>query len=245
MTDTELPILSENKKRIEEITGSLVLVSSSEVVRICENKTVTHDFLGKNGFSVPKLYSEGELDSEDSLKFPLFIKPQVGGSSANARRVDNISQLRFFRDNTPNYMVQECIVGQEYTVDVFSDLESNVITVVPRLRMAVCGGEILYGRGVKDRAIIDDVKRLTEALKPVGHIGVQLIKNNDGFFYTEINARLSGGSPMSILSGANACENIYRILNNERLQYNEEYRDDLVLMRFDDCVCVDKDGNIC
>ena len=134
--------------------------------------------------------------------------------------------------------------GREFTVDVFLDFDGNLITVVPRLRMATRSGEISKGKIIKDREIIDDIKRLVKALKPIGHITVQLMKTNKGIEYIEINPRFGGGAPMSIQSGADSCENLYRLLMGDKLEYNENYRDNIMFFRFDNSICVDENKEI-
>ena len=43
-------------------------------------------------------------------------------------------------------IVQEFLQGKEYTVDIFLDFKSNIITVVPRLRISTRSGEISKGK---------------------------------------------------------------------------------------------------
>ena len=45
---------------------------------------------------------------------------------------------------------------------------------------------------------------------------------------------------MSIRSGADSCENLYRLLSGEKLSYNEDYRDNIMFLRFDDSICLDE-----
>ena len=241
--DTDLLLLSREKERIEESTGARVLVSSPEVIRICRDKTSTNHFLRENGFLVPHTYSLYDIDPEE-LVFPLFIKPRDGSSSINAFKVDCWGTLKHYLELVPNPILQTFIDGEEYTVDTFLDFGGNVITIVPRLRVATRSGEISKGRIVRDREIIEDVKRLLEVLKPVGHITVQCIKSSRGIEYIEINPRFGGGAPMSIMSGADSCEALYRILGGERLVYNENYQDGLLLLRFDNSICLNENMEI-
>ena len=241
--DTDLLILSEERERIESESGAVVLISSTEVISICRDKINTQKFLEENGFKIPKMYSEEELNSEN-LQFPLFIKPKSGSSSINTFKVNNLKELTTYRALINGPIVQDFMEGKEFTVDVFLDFEGNLITVVPRLRMATRSGEISKGKIVKDREIIEDIKRLVEVLKPIGHITVQLMKTNKGIEYIEINPRFGGGAPMSIQSGADSCENLYRLLMGENLEYNENYRDNIMFFRFDNSICVDENLEI-
>ena len=241
--DTDLLLLSEERERIESESGAVVLISSTEVISICRDKINTQKFLEENEFKIPKMYSEEELDSGE-IEFPLFIKPKSGSSSINTFKVNNIEELATYRSLIKEPIVQDFMEGKEFTVDVFLDFGGNLISVVPRLRMATRSGEISKGKIIKDKEIIEDIKRLVEVLKPVGHITVQLMKTNKGIEYIEINPRFGGGAPMSIQSGADSCENLYRLLMGETLEYNENYRDNVMFFRFDNSICVDENLEI-
>lgn len=230
--DTDLLLLSQNKNFIEEETQTRVLISNFEVITICRNKLFTQDFLQKSGFKVPKLYKS----IENGIEYPVFIKPLDGSSSINAFKVSNSNELKYHLNHITNPMIQEFIQGEEYTVDVFLDFESNVIHIVPRLRIQVRAGEIAKGKIIKNRQIINEVNKLMNILKPIGHITVQLIMKENQIFFIEINPRFGGGAPMSIMSGANSCVNLYKILMDEKLNYNEDYEDEITFLRYDQSI---------
>ena len=138
-------------------------------------------------------------------------------------------------------MVQELVEGEEYTIDCFADLAGEVISVVPRVRLATRGGEVAKGRVVRHDALIADVRRLLEMLRPIGHVTVQCIVTEDGrIVYIEVNPRFGGGAPMSIASGADSCEWLYRILRGEELHYDGKFRDGLTFLRYDQSICLDE-----
>lgn len=241
--DTDLLLLANNNKYIEEQTNSKVLISDFNVIDICRDKKNTHLFLKENQFGTSHMYSEEELENS-KIQFPLFIKPRDGSSSINAYKVYNFDELNLYKRMIEKPIIQDFIEGEEYTVDVFLDFEGNIITIVPRIRMATRSGEILKGKIVKDRQIIEDVARLMKLLKPIGHITVQCINTKEGIKYIEINPRFGGGAPMSIKSGADSCEYLYRLLSGEKLEYNEDYRDNLIFLRFDSSICLDENMEI-
>lgn len=238
--DTELRILSENKNYIESNTKAKVLVSDINVIDICRNKKNTQQFFEKNNFGVPKEFG---FDEEVS-SYPIFIKPLDGSSSINTYKINNKKELDFFKSYIKNPIIQEFIDGEEYTVDAFLDFEGNIISVVPRRRILTRAGEIIKGKIVKDRMIIEDVKRLLSVLKPIGQITIQCMKTVDSIKYIEINPRFGGGAPMTIMAGANSCEYIYRLLNGEKLSYTEDYKENLLFLRFDDCICLDENMEV-
>lgn len=241
--DTELLLLSENKKIIESSTNAKVAVSEVDVVKICRDKLNTQIFMEENHFGVPKMYSDVEIEAQE-IQFPVFIKPRNGSSSINTFKVNDIEELKLYNSFISDPIVQEFIEGDEYTVDVFLDFDSKIITVVPRLRIATRSGEISKGKIVKDQEIIDNVTKLLSILKPVGHITVQLMKTANGIKYIEINPRFGGGAPMSIKAGADSCENYYRLLQGQVLEYHENYKENITFLRFDSSVCIDENLNL-
>ena len=81
MFDIDLPILSENKQLFSDI-GVNVIVSSKEVIDICNDKLKTYKFLISNGFNVPKTYVSledvFEALKEGRINYPLIVKPRWG-----------------------------------------------------------------------------------------------------------------------------------------------------------------------
>lgn len=235
--DTELPVYSKNKELIEKECGTKVMVSNEEVISIIRNKVKTYEFLKENGFDAPRVIDYKDIE-ESKIKFPLFIKPLDGSSSVNNFKINNYEELIFFAKYVPNAMIQEFAEGQEYCVDVFSDFDGNVITIVPKMRLAHRGGEITKARVVKDKEIIKVAKRLVELLKPCGEINFDCIKTGNTINIIEVNGRFAGGSPISFKAGANSPKNLYKILLGEKLEYSEEYKSDFIALRFDSAVFI-------
>ncbi|TMN21938.1 ATP-grasp domain-containing protein [Lentibacillus cibarius] len=238
--DTDLLLLAENKDLIEKQTSARVLISDYKVVEVCRDKINTQKYLEQNSFGIPKMYTDEEV-ADGNLQFPIFIKPKSGSSSVNTFKVNNLSELNIYKGIVKDPIIQDFMEGEEFTVDVFLDFESNIISIVPRLRIATRSGEISKGKVVRDREIIDNVTDLMNVLKPIGHITVQLMKTRKGINYIEINPRFGGGAPMSIMSGADSCENLFRLLMGEKLEYNENYKDKLTFLRFDSSICLNED----
>lgn len=241
--DTELLPLAKSKKRIEDESKARVLVSDESVIEICRNKFMTQEFFRRYGFGVPRLITESEIKNGD-LKYPLFIKPLDGSSSINAFKINNEAELQFFMAYIKDPIIQEFVEGEEFTVDAFLDFEGNPITIVPRRRLAARGGEISKGLIIKDREIIEEIRRLLGILKPIGDITIQCLKTNEGIKFIEINPRFGGGAPMGIRVGANTPLNIYKLLNGEKLYYNEDYQDNILALRFDETIYLDSKGNV-
>lgn len=235
--DTELLKLAHNKDFIESKTNALVMISDAKTIEVCRDKNKTSDYLKNLGFNVPKTINYAEIEPSSNV-FPLFIKPISGSSSINAFKVNNYDELQLYTQLIKDYMIQEYVGGDEYTVDAFLDFNSNPITIVPRLRIATRAGEISKGKIVKDREIIDTIKYLLTKSKFVGHITIQL-KKDKLISFIEINPRFGGGAPMSIEAGANSCESLYKLLLKQELHYNEDYKDNLFFLRYDSSIMIE------
>lgn len=238
--DTELKLLAENRVELEEY-GARVLIATENVVKICSDKALTSRFFGKHGFDRPNEIPKKVWQNYEG-KFPLFIKPRDGSSSINAFKINNKGELNFFTHYVKNPIVQQCVNGQEYTIDILTDFEGNPILIVPRKRLAVHGGEILKGQIDKNQKIIAIAKRLVKELGYIGQLTVQGFWTSDEKLQLiEMNARFGGGATMSIKAGADFCEKLYRMLKRERLEYDESYRDGAYIVRFDDSVVIQND----
>lgn len=241
--DTDLPVLAENKEKIELKTNAKVMISEKSVVEICKDKALTQKYFDEHDLRMAKMYSNDEIKqgNKSDIHFPLFAKPRSGSSSINTMKINTYEELIAYKTLVNDAIISDFSDGEEFTVDTFLDFESNVITIVPRLRIAARGGEIMKAKIVKDREIINDIKRLLTKLKFIGHITIQLIRTQNGIEYFEINPRYGGGAPMGIDCGADSCENLYRLLMGEKLEYNENYRENIYFLRFDNSICLDED----
>lgn len=239
--DTELLLLAQNKDYIESETYTKIMISNVQLIKICRDKFQTSDYLTGLGLDVPKIYNINDLSQDDS-RFPVFIKPKSGSSSINAYKVECYNDLLLYSNLIGDYIIQEFVCGNEYTIDAFLDFDSNPISIVPRLRIATRSGEISKGKIIKDFEIINVIKDLLYKTNFIGHITIQLIKSEKGIKIIEINPRFGGGAPMSISAGANSCVFLYKLLIGETLSYTEEYTDNLIFLRYDSSIKLqDKD----
>jgi carbamoyl-phosphate synthase large subunit len=227
-----------NNKYLFEQHGVKLLISSKELNEISNDKLDTYKFFAKNGILTPKAFNEEDLKMEN-YKFPLLIKPRNGSSSKGVIKVNNKRELDFFKDYIPNPIIQEFIIGTEYTVDVMTDFNGNIKTIVPRQRIETRAGEVSKGITKKDFDIINAVKNVVTKLPgAVGCITLQCFKKEDGkIIFIEINPRFGGGIPLSIEAGANFP--LWTIEMCQGASFNEvelTWKENLTMLRFDDAI---------
>ena len=134
--DTELKVLARNKKKFEDL-GCRVLVSSEEVIDICQDKRQTYRFLIKHGFETPITMSAGSALSKSNLTWPCLLKPWDGSAGKDIFIIKSRQELAFYARKIKNAICQEYIEGEEYTCDVYVDFEKKARCAVPRKRIMV------------------------------------------------------------------------------------------------------------
>ena len=239
--DTELLILSKNKKKFEE-NGIIVSISDPKVVEICSNKLETFQFFKENNIPTVETFSSCQVDKMQNLNYPLFIKPCKGSASINTYKINNRKELDFFIDYIENPVIQEYAEGQEFTMDVLADFSGKVINVVPRERIEVRAGEMNKGRTVKEEELIEYGKIIVEKLGGIGPITIQCFKKDNEIKFTEINPRFGGGYPLSLAAGANYPELLIRMVLGEKIASRlGEFEENLVMLRWEDAVFIKRD----
>ena len=200
--DPELELLSVNRALFQK-EGIEIIISEIGFVKKCRDKRIINTFFAENGFLLPE-----EIDITNPT-FPMFIKPIDGSSSKDLYFIEDASMLSEYLINKDNLMYLEYLPKseyKEYTVDMYYDKNSEVKCIVPRVRLAVRGGETNKGITDKKAEIIDFLtKHLSNIPGARGCLTLQLFlgKTNGKIYGIEINPRFGGGYPLSYLSGAN------------------------------------------
>ncbi len=137
-------------------------------------------------------------------------------------------------------IVQECLGGQEYTIDVYRSRDGKVRCVVPRQRLIVRSGEVESGLTVRDRQLIDTAAGLAGSLGDLwGVFCCQCRRAGEGgqprFF--EINPRFGGGVPLSVAAGANfPLYLLQEVLGLPITAQLGQFTDRLLMLRYDEAL---------
>lgn len=202
-TDIELPILAANKSRIESSTGCHILISDPGIIEIANDKYKTFEFLQKQGLNPPQSWLPENFDfSNDSIKFPLIVKPRDGARSIGLYQVNNLIELKECLLRSKRPVIQECIgsPSEEYT--------AGSITLAGK-----CLGAIVLRRELKDgntyKASVESneflekyIVQASQLLQPLGPCNFQFRIDQAGLpRIFEINARFSGTTLMRSIAG--------------------------------------------
>ena len=233
--DLDLKVLARNKPKFASMECR-VLVSTPQVVDICQDKRKTYQFLAKNGFDTPVTMNVRSALSKKKLNWPCFLKPWDGYAGRGNAVVNNRRELLFYAKRIPNAICQEFIEGTEYSCDVYIDFGMKVRCVVPRKRIEIRAGEVSKGQVVKNPRIMSNAAKLVETLGAgPGVITLQLfLTDDDRVKFIEINPRFGGGVPLSIKAGADFPKWILQELSGKKTNIRfDGFEDDLIMLRYD------------
>ena len=97
--------------------------------------------------------------------FPVMVKPRWGSGARSIHRADDARAADFFVDYIGEpAMVQRCMDGPEFSIDVLCDLDGRCLNAIPRTMIESRGGESIKGTVIADPELIDLGRRVAEAL---------------------------------------------------------------------------------
>jgi carbamoyl-phosphate synthase large subunit len=191
--DMVIPSLDEmllgwsHRKEAFHEKGIHVVVSDQETIRLFQDKWLTHTFFTEHQIPAPETSLE--------QRFPL-VKPRNGRGGAGVVIADHPV-------NMSGMISQETLTGEEYTIDVFCDRESNPVYTVPRKRLAVKDGKSTAGVVVNHPEITTWVYKICKAAQFLGPVNIQCFVNGEIIGFTEINPRIAGGMALGFAATEN------------------------------------------
>lgn len=222
LNDLELPILSRENSRFDEI-GVKLIISSLEIIDICFDKYKTAQYIESLGLFVPKTYVDLEeaknAISEGKLSFPLVLKPRWGSGSIGIEFVDDeedlevvykLLQKRIKKSilsaasvGNDYILIQEKIKGAEYGLDIMNDLNGNHIAVSVKKKLAMRAGETDKAITVNNEEVYAIGKTIGENLHHIANLDCDILEENGKYYVLELNPRFGGGFPFSYEAGVN------------------------------------------
>ena len=174
-------------------------VSDLEICSVMFDKKKSEQWFVDNGIAIPKSYQPN-----DELEFPIIIKPRRGSASQGIEIINSWEEWKKVK-YPGDYVIQHYIEDKtEYTVDCYVSQKGEIISVVPRERLVVAGGEVMNSKTLHDEQLEQQSRKILKTGNFRGPNTIQFIKDNKTgeVFVMEINPRLGGGVIASIEAGA-------------------------------------------
>jgi carbamoyl-phosphate synthase large subunit len=216
-----------------EDLGALVLLPAEETVERLADKYLAHLLFEERGIASPPTWLPNGVP--DDASFPLLVKARNGFGSRHIYRAEDRVQLGFFLGYTPvDSIVQACLGGEEFSIDVFCDLEGRCLNAIPRTMIESKGGESIKGMTIRDEQLIELARDVAEKLQLVGPANIQCFREQDGSHYiTDINPRFGGGFPLPLAAGGRYPELALALARGERPEPRlGDFREGIVMTRF-------------
>ena len=216
-----------------EDLGALVLLPAEETVERLADKYLAHLLFEERGIASPPTWLPNGVP--DDASFPLLVKARNGFGSRHIYRAEDRVQLGFFLGYTPvDSIVQACLGGEEFSIDVFCDLDGRCLNAIPRTMIESKGGESIKGMTIRDERLIELARDVAERLQLVGPANIQCFREQDGSHYiTDINPRFGGGFPLPLAAGGRYPELALALARGERPEPRlGDFREGILMTRF-------------
>lgn len=195
LTDLDLLILSKNKEKFKKINCQ-ILVSSSKVIQICEDKTLLRKFLTTINLKTPKIYS-----NIHGINYPIISKPRLGSGSSGLKILNKNIDINF---DDKDFIYQEYIKGTEYGLDILNDSKGKFVSYCLKKKIQMRGGETDKAISINNKSFKNICLKISRFLMHKGNLDIDLIINKKKeIFFIDFNARFGGGYPFTHLSGLN------------------------------------------
>ena len=225
-TERDIVKISKNKNKFKGVT---LFMSDYKTIMNCSDKLKFYNKC-KNKFDLPETFDEFDFD------FPIFCKPKMGSGSRGTRLCTDMNCIKLLEETfsphrSSDYVFQEYLPGQEYTIDVLCDMNSNPLVAVPRKRLQTKAGISSKGTIIKDNFIEKACFDICKFLKLKGPVCIQMKEDeNKKLKFVEVNTRAGGGSYFATLAGVNFYDIILKIVNG--IDFKIPDFDEITVLRY-------------
>jgi carbamoyl-phosphate synthase large subunit len=189
---------SKYRKEIEQL-GAKPVVSDLESMEICYDKMMTFQKLNDK-FDMPFTTT----DPDKIPAFPVIAKPRREKGGYDMMLIEDENGLIQATSKFQDLIFQEYLPGEEFTIDVLSDLNKKPLIAVPRIRLETKGGISTKGKVIHDTQIEQTCVNVADFIGIRGPCCIQMKGAKDGRLkLVEVNPRMGGGTIFATLAGVN------------------------------------------
>lgn len=197
--DSELQPLAAHRSDFAATGIRLALTTQGALAHTLDKLALAQACAGR--VRTPRTELLGPALDPDSWTYPVITKPRRGSGSRDVARVDSAAELTR-RRSEDGLIVQEYLPGAEYSLDVLADVDTRVVSVVPRERLRVDSGVSVAGRTLHDPDLDALARGVVEAIGLTLVANVQCRRDVDGRpALLEVNPRFPGAMPLTVHSG--------------------------------------------
>ena len=221
--DAELRPLNEARAEYTQAGIGLLLAPGPALDVTLDKLALARRCAGK--VRVPRTECFDEAIDPASWIYPVIVKPRTGSGSRDISVVPS-SQALTAMDASADFIVQEYLPGDEYSIDVLADASGHVVASVPRERTRVDSGVSVAGRTIHDA----DLEQFGAAV--VAATGLTYIANVQARLdaaghpaLLEVNPRVPGALPLTVASGVDMPRMALDSLRGRPLPEHADFRE--------------------
>jgi carbamoyl-phosphate synthase large subunit len=241
LNDLDHPVLARAREGLEP---AVLLLPDADVCDRMSDKLEAHRFFVAKGIASPRSWAPEDVP--DDARYPLLVKARQGFGSRHIYRSEDPEQLAFFLRYTrmPSFVQEQCL-GEEFSIDVFCDLDGRCLNAIPRTMILSKGGESIKGTSLKDGELIEFGRLVAETVGIKGPANVQCFREPDGSLpVTDVNTRFGGGFPVPLAAGSRYPELALALARGESPEPRlGEFDEGVTMTRFFSEVCLRRDGD--
>ena len=246
LIDPEIELLAKNRE-VFEARGILPLCPSTETARYCFDKYALFEHLKKNG--IPTVLSYDSMEhfmrgyEKGEIQFPIFIKPRTGSGSVGIHKIHNMAELKKYIDEGEyQYIIQEFMDCRDCDADIYIDTISHKpVSIFSKNKIETRIGGANKTISFKDERLFNFIKDICKVLEFNGPVDMDFWYRDGQYYLGEVNPRFGGAYLHAHGVGVNfvplIVNNINGIENKENIG---NYKEDVLMMMYDDVVIIDK-----
>jgi carbamoyl-phosphate synthase large subunit len=187
--DEELKIIAQS---LEKFLPTKLILPSLSFIKTNLNKFSTAEFYSSKNIKVPM--TEVLSNASNKIPLPIISKPKKGRGSRNVLMHDNYDDIITLKSNLTDandYIIQQAIAGEEYTVQMISN-QNNLLKAIIPVKLHVKSGITISAVTSNEKNVVKICNKIHNAFPTAGIYNIQLIlTNNNEAIPFEINPRIS------------------------------------------------------
>ena len=221
--DAELRPLGKARDEFRQ-AGIELLLAPDSALEVCLDKLALAERCAGH-LPVPRTERLDKIADPESWTYPVMIKPRSGSGSRGISVAASSEELLRL-EPSPDFLVQDYLPGEEYSVDVLADVTGHVVAAVPRVRERVDSGVSVAGRTVHD-AELERLGAGVAAATGLTYVAnVQFRRDTGGKpALLEVNPRFPGAMPLTVASGVDMPLMALDALRGRPLPTRADFRD--------------------
>lgn len=170
-----------------------------------------------------------------SWDYPIVVKPRTGSGSRDISVVESAAALAAM-ERSADFILQEYLPGEEYSIDVLADVRGHVVASVPRVRTRVDSGVSVAGRTIHDAELEHFGAAVVTAAGLTFVSNVQCRRDVAGRpALLEVNPRFPGTMPLTVASGVDMPRMALDSLRGCPLPARADFREVAMVRYLEEC----------